>query len=204
MEISPGQTSLILASGSPRRRRYLRELGLSFCARAPDVGEEPRPRERAERYVRRVALAKALAVSTGRPGAWVLAADTAVVLSGRILGKPRSEPEARRMLRMLSGARHEVLTAVCLVRREGTQTRKWTRVVRSRVTFRRIDRYEIAWYVRSREPMDKAGAYAVQGKAAMFISSVEGSVSNVVGLPLAETVALLRRAGVPLPWRGPK
>ena len=185
---------LVLASQSPRRRELLEQLGLSLEIRPAHVDEAVRPGEPPREYVLRVARDKARAVA----GDVVIAADTAVVLGGEVLGKPRDAAEARRMLAALSGTRHEVMTGVCVrraaVRIEGTV------VVSSTVRFSRLGDAQIAWYVGTGEPLDKAGAYAIQGAGGAFVLGVEGSVSNVVGLPLAETADLLRRAGFPLPW----
>jgi len=153
-----------------------------------------RPGEPPRDYVLRVAREKARAV----PGDLVLAADTAVVLGDEVLGKPEGDDDARRMLRALSGTDHEVLTAV-VVRRTAPAL-ELDALVATRVRFERLGAREIDWYVATGEPLDKAGAYAIQGAGGAFVRSVEGSVSNVVGLPLAETAELLRRAGLPLPW----
>lgn len=191
---------LVLASQSPRRRELLEQLGLALDVRPAHADETPRPAEPARDYVLRIARDKARAVE----GDVVLAADTAVVLDGEILGKPADAADARRMLRALSGTRHEVLTAVCL-RRAGADAVLVVEldvIAETRVRFAKLGGAEIDWYVATGEPMDKAGAYAIQGAGGAFVESVEGSVSNVVGLPLAETAALLRRAGFPLPWEG--
>jgi len=132
------------------------------------------------------------------PGDVVLAADTAVVLAGEVLGKPRDAAEARRMLRALSGTRHEVLTGVC-VRRAAIRL-ELDAIASTAVRFAPLSPSAVDWYVDTGEPLDKAGAYAIQGAGGAFVLSVEGSVSNVVGLPLAETAELLRRAGLALPW----
>ncbi len=188
---------LVLASQSPRRRELLEQLGLAFEVRPAHADETVHPGETASDYVLRVARDKARAVA----GEIVLAADTAVVLGGEVLGKPRDAADARRMLAALSDTAHEVLTGVC-VRRSAVRIEAST-VVSSSVRFARLSPPQIDWYVRTREPLDKAGAYAIQGAGGAFVLSVEGSVSNVVGLPLAETAELLRRAGFPLPWEGP-
>jgi len=189
---------LVLASQSPRRRELLAQLGLFPEVRPALTDETPRPGEAPRDYVLRVAREKARAVG----GEVVLAADTAVVLGGEILGKPRDAEDARRMLRALSGTRHEVLTAVCVRRAEGALGIELDAVVATAVRFLPLGPREIDWYVATGEPLDKAGAYALQGAGGAFVAAVEGSVSNVVGLPLAETAALLGRAGVALPWEG--
>jgi len=185
---------LTLASASPRRRELLQQLGLPLEVRPARTDESVRPGELPRDYVHRVAVEKARAVA----GEAVLAADTAVVLANEILGKPRDEADARRMLRALSGSLHEVLTSVC-VRRGATEH---TAVVAAQVRLDPLTDAQIDWYVATGEPLDKAGAYAIQGLAGAFVREIRGSVSNVVGLPLAETLDLLREAGVPLPWEG--
>jgi septum formation protein len=185
---------LTLASASPRRRELLEQLGFALEIRPADTDETPLVGEPPRDYVLRVAAEKARAVA----GVAVLAADTAVVLGTEILGKPRDAADARRMLRALSGVPHEVLTGVC-VRRDGVERRA---VVAAEVRLDPLTDAQIDWYVATGEPLDKAGAYAVQGLAAAFVREVRGSVSNVIGLPLVETLGLLRDAGVPLPWEG--
>ncbi len=189
--------TLTLASRSPRRREMLAQLGLALDVRPADADESVHPGEGAREYVLRVARDKARAVS----GEVVLGADTAVVLAGEVLGKPRDAADAARMLRALSGTTHEVITGVC-VRRAGAPAVELTAAVSTEVSFAPLAEPEIAWYVGTGEPLDKAGAYAIQGAGGGFVLEVRGSVSNVVGLPLAETAALLRRAGFPLPWEG--
>ncbi len=185
---------LVLASQSPRRRELLGALGLALDVRPAHADETPHPGEPARDYVLRVAREKARAVA----GEIVLGADTAVVLAGEVLGKPRDAGDARRMLRALSGSTHEVLTGVCV--RRSAPAAEWEVVVATEVAFAPLGEPEIDWYVGTGEPLDKAGAYAIQGAGGAFVREVRGSVSNVVGLPLAESVALLRRAGLPLPW----
>jgi septum formation protein len=190
---------LVLASQSPRRRELLGQLGLALEIRPADTDERVLPGAPARDYVLRVAREKARAV----PGDVVLAADTAVVLRGEVLGKPLDAEDARRMLRALSGTRHEVLTGVCVRRNASALGVELDAVVATEVAFARLGDAEIDWYVGTGEPLDKAGAYAIQGSGGAFVEEVRGSVSNVVGLPLAETAALLRRAGFPLPWERP-
>jgi septum formation protein len=196
--------TLLLASGSPRRRAYLEALGIPFEPTPVEVDESPRAGEGAPAYVRRLARAKARTAKAraAQAGDVVLAADTAVVLGQgkdeEILGKPEDGADAHRMLRSLSGRRHRVLTGVAVLRGD----RCLERLVSTTVVFRRLRPDEIAWYVSTGEPMDKAGAYAVQGLAAWFVDRIEGSYSNVVGLPLAQTAELLTEIGVSLPWEG--
>jgi septum formation protein len=199
MHTPVGQTRLVLASASPRRRELLGQLGLSFEVSAADIDETPHPGEPAQAYVLRLAREKARAVATRHPGAWVLAADTTVALGDELMGKPRDAAEAREMLGRLSGRTHEVHTGVALAGPSGEHST----VVRTRVTFRPLSPGEIAWYAGTGEPLDKAGSYAVQGKGGFLVAAVEGSPTNVIGLPLGETLELLARAGLPLPWSVP-
>jgi septum formation protein len=183
---------LTLASRSPRRRELLEQLGLELQLKPADTDETPLLAEQPGDYVRRVAREKARAVT----GETVLAADTAVVLGAAILGKPRDPEDARRMLRALSGQRHEVMTGVCAAR----AGREEILAVTTAVRLAALTEEQIAWYVDTGEPLDKAGAYAVQGLGGAFVEEVRGSVSNVVGLPLAETLSLLARLGFAPPW----
>ncbi|MBI3697270.1 MAG: septum formation inhibitor Maf [Acidobacteria bacterium] len=171
---------LILASASPRRREILRRAGIPFLARPSRVDETPLPGETPAAHVRRLARAKAQAARR-RPGEWVLGADTVVVIGNRILGKPRNSREAARMLRSLSGRMHRVLTGLCLL----TPHRSHSAVVETKVWFRPLSPTEVARYLASGEPLDKAGAYAIQGLASKFIRRIDGDYSNVVGLPLS-------------------
>jgi septum formation protein len=184
-----------LASGSPRRRELLQQIGVSFRLVGASVDETVRLAENAPAYVLRLAAAKADAgwqTSGGAGEAPVLAADTAVVLDGKILGKPADRRDAEAMLRQLSGRTHEVLTAVALRSATGLQSR----MSRSEVTFRTIAVPEAQAYWETGEPRDKAGGYAIQGRAAVFVADLRGSFSGVMGLPLFETAALLDSAGV--------
>jgi septum formation protein len=186
-----------LASGSPRRRELLQQIGVPFRVVGAAVDETAWSDEAAAAYVTRLAAAKAeLGWERSRetPSGPVLAADTAVVLDGKILGKPADQEDAEGMLRQLSGRTHEVLTAVALRTATGLESR----ISRSEVTFRRISAAETQAYWETGEPADKAGAYAIQGRAAVFIAELRGSYSGVMGLPLFETAELLGEAGV---WR---
>ena len=180
-------TRLVLASGSPRRRELLAYLGESFDVRAPDIDETPLDNEDPAGYVERVARAKAAAVD----GEIVIAADTTVVLDGTIMGKPVDPSDAMRMLRALAGRDHEVLTSL-VVKAQGSLA---ATVVRTIVTMTPMSAEDIQWYVATEEPLDKAGAYALQGTGGIFVARIDGSASNVVGLPLAELMALLKAAG---------
>lgn len=189
------QQDIYLASASPRRQELLRQIGVRFTLLPVQVDEGAQPCEIARHYVQRVAAEKAQAawIHTQRQQAWpVLAADTAVILDDQIMGKPHDRKHATEMLRQLSGRQHEVLTAVSV----RLADRHWGCVQASKVSFAALDETTIAAYCASGEPLDKAGAYAIQGLAAKFITRLEGSYSGVMGLPLYETAQLLRRAGV--------
>ena len=183
---------LVLASTSPRRAEILRAVGWPFETLAPNVDETRAPDEDAVVYVKRVARAKAEAVAGKRESGLVLAADTVVVIESEILGQPRDAEDARRMLRLLSGEWHEVLTGVALLR-AGKEDRCLVEHESTRVQFSRMSDGEIDWYVRSGEPMGKAGAYAVQGRAALFIKKFEGDYFNIVGLPIRLAYELSQR-----------
>ncbi len=183
---------IYLASGSPRRRELLGQIGVPFEVIRAGVDESVRGGEAAGDYVRRLAAAKADAGWRTKDDAPVLAADTTVLLEGTILGKPQDPQEAARMLLLLSGRTHEVLTAVALRSKRGIEVR----VSHSLVTLRSIGSAEAAAYWDTGEPRDKAGAYAIQGCAAVFVAELRGSYSGVMGLPLFETAELLRAAGI--------
>jgi septum formation protein len=184
---------LVLASASPRRARILRDLGVSFRVRASREDESLRPGEDGPAAVERLARAKALAVAAGE-ALPVLAADTEVLCDGHILGKPADERDALAMLRRLQGRAHEVVTGVCVV--SGGVARSG--VERSVVRFAPMSEAELAWYAATGEPLDKAGGYHVDGRGALFIETVEGSPSNVAGLPVRLVLRLVREAGLDL------
>ncbi|MFH6974060.1 Maf family protein [Neisseria sp. 23W00296] len=193
---------IYLASGSPRRREILENLGFAVERAATDIDETPRPHEDPAAYVVRMAREKNAAALAARRSAGkapsaapVLSADTAVVLDGQILGKPESPDHARTMLAALSGREHQVLTAVCLFSDGLTSCALHT----ATVAFAEIDDAQIDAYVASGEPLDKAGAYGIQGIGGVFVRSLNGSHSGVMGLPVYETCALLRQAGCPVP-----
>ena len=191
---------LVLASTSPRRLALLRQVGFEPEVAAVEVDETPRPGERPEALARRLAVAKARAAPAPDAAAVVLAADTVVDLDGRVLGKPRDRAHAVAMLLALGGREHRVATGVCLRRARGVRSI----VVVTRVAFGRIDAGLAARYVDEGESDGKAGGYAIQGRGARFVASLAGSYSNVVGLPLHETVRLLEAAGVrPAPLESP-
>ena len=185
---------MILASASPRRARILRDLGLSFEVVVSGVDETMAPHEDPAAAAARIACDKARFVAGQGAGRPVLAADTMVVCDGRVLGKPGTPEASVAMLRLLSGRTHDVVTGVCAiaggVERSGVE--------RTAVTFAVLDEAEIAWYVATGETLDKAGAYHVDGRGALFIRSIEGSPSNVAGLPVTLVRRLLREVGVRL------
>jgi len=185
---------LVLASASPRRQELLRNAGLAFTVHSADVSEVPQSGESGAACAERLARAKALTVSQRRPNDLVLGADTVVVVGSEILGKPRDEADAVRMLGLLSGRTHQVTTGVCLT---GAENRKLTtgfqdvRSETTRVTMTAISDKEIRSYVATGEPLDKAGAYAIQGIASRWIPKIEGDYFNVVGLPLSLVYQML-------------
>jgi septum formation protein len=193
---------LILASSSPRRRELLGRLGIPFVIVVPDVDERALPGEEPADHVRRLAAEKAGAVAAAADQSVVLAADTVVVLDNKIIGKPADAAEARRFLAALSGRTHTVYTGVAVL--AGRATKAQTDVVASNVAIARLSKGQIEDYVATGEPLDKAGAYAVQGSGGRFVTSVDGSLTNVIGLPLRETHRLLGAAGCPskLPREG--
>jgi septum formation protein len=198
--------TIYLASRSPRRRELLKQIGVTFQlfqlreepGRDPDVDETPARDESASAYALRIARTKAEVAShymqrRALSQRWpVLAADTTVVCAGRIIGKPATNDEAARMLKELAGTQHEVVTAIALAFNDRVETA----VSESKVWFRDLAQDEIRRYVAAGESLDKAGGYAVQGRAAAFITRIEGSYSGIVGLPLAETASLLAKAGI--------
>ena len=185
---------LVLASGSPRRRELLQAMGARFEIRPADVDESALPGESPEQHVLRLARDKSQALVL--PGELVLAADTVVVVDGDVLGKPRDTDDARDMLRRISGRRHEVLTGLALT--DGNRHLTIDSLERSEVEIAPITEEEIVWYVATGEPLDKAGSYAIQGLGALFVNSVKGNYTNVVGLPLPPTQALFRNLGFDL------
>lgn len=188
---------LVLASASPRRRELLRNADIPFVAQPTDIPEVPEPGEAPQAFAERMAREKALVVFRQRPDDFVLAADTIVVVDVEILGKPRDTADAARMLRLLSGRTHQVTTGVCLVgRRPGPGNQKTEiKDVRSEttiVTMEALSDDDIRSYISTNEPMDKAGAYAIQGRASRWIPRIEGDYFNVVGLPVALVYCMLR------------
>lgn len=186
--------ALILASASPRRKELLRLAGLTFKTIPADVDENHLAGESPRQHVKRLSRDKAMAVAGKHPKAWVLGADTIVVVDRDILGKPANQTQAKNMLAKLSGREHQVLTGFTVAHGASGVVR--TQVVESRVRFKVIEPDEMTWYVNSDEPYDKAGGYAVQGKGAYLIQSIRGSYTNVIGLPLCETLETLKELGV--------
>jgi len=186
------QRDLILASSSPRRREILENLGFEFEVIPADIDEDFLEGEDFISHVERLALSKAVKVSKSRPEGKIIGADTIVVFEGRVLGKPVDESEAEEMLRLLSGKKHQVITALALVAPSGS------RIVKSETTdvvFYELSREEIRRYVATGEPMDKAGAYAIQGYASAFVRRIEGCFFNVVGLPVWLLFSMLKEMG---------
>ncbi len=186
---------LALASGSPRRIELLSTLGLNYIVVNHGIDEMTIEGESPEAQVRRLARAKAAHASKRAPDLWILGADTIVVIDGNILGKPQDEQEARSMLASLAGRTHEVFTGYALVRASAPGKSR-QRQVRSRVHIRSLSDDEIAAYVKTGEPMDKAGAYAIQGIGAAIVEWIEGSYTNVVGLPVCELAQDLKELGI--------
>jgi len=185
--MGPIRLMLLLASGSPRRRELLELAGFTPSTVSPNVDESVRPDEEPLSYVQRIALSKVSSVDRP-PGSWILAADTTVTCDGQILGKPLDRADGFRMLRLLSGRAHQTMTAVAICDPTG-ETTSFT--VTTKVTFADLSDDNINWYLDTGEPFDKAGSYAIQGSGGSFITSIDGSYSNVVGLPMAEVVAAL-------------
>ncbi len=188
---------VILASSSPRRKELLAQAGIQFSVAVPGCDETPIPQESAREMVERLALAKAQAVAEAECDAVVIGADTTVFIDGESLGKPESVAEAHEMLAKIAGRTHEVWGGIAVVHREREIVRVWSHM--TRVTMVHLSAETIAWYVQSGEPMDKAGAYAIQGLGLQFVDQVEGSYSNVVGLNISELVQVLQELGVKRP-----
>ncbi len=193
-------SDLILASASPRRKELLEQIAVKFTCLPMGVDESRLPQEGAVAYVQRLAQVKAMAAITQANGLPVLGSDTIVLLQGELLGKPKDEKAAMAMLEALSGKSHQVVTGISLCGQLNGELKVLNEVVTTKVHFTRLTSEQILAYVKTGESMDKAGAYGIQGKAAVFIESIEGSYSNVVGLPLLETSRLLQQFDVPI-WQ---
>jgi septum formation protein len=185
---------LILASKSARRRYLLKQAGLSFSVIPSGFDESSVPVTDPDNYVRILAESKAIDISDRYPESWVIGADTVVVIGGQILGKPASRSDARKMLKSLSGATHLVLTGYCI--RCKLKNRFFSETIRTEVIFKKLTDEEIEWYIHTKEPFDKAGAYAIQGLGTFLVKSVNGSYTNVVGLPVCEVIEILIKEGV--------
>jgi septum formation protein len=194
MKVPELKTKIILASQSPRRRYLLERAGLKFSVIPSDFDESSIPPAPPKDYVRKLATAKARDVASRHPNSWVIGADTVVVVDGRLLGKPASQTEARSMLQRLSGRTHYVLTGVCICRQ--SDNRFFEDTVRTDVLFKELTDAEIEWYIQTGEPFDKAGAYAIQGIGTFLVRRIDGSYTNVVGLPVCEVVEFLLREKV--------
>ena len=187
-------SQLILASNSPRRRDLLAQLGLTFSVIPSDVDEHRVRVSEPVDVVRTLAESKATDISDKHPESWVIGADTIVCIEGRILGKPDSKAEARDMLRRLSGKTHQVYTGYCICCQR--TDRHFSDVVQTDVRFKNISDAEIEWYIRTGKPFDKAGGYGIQGIGSVLVKSINGSYTNVVGLPLCEVVDFLIKEGI--------
>jgi septum formation protein len=185
---------LILASSSPRRRELLSSLGLQFQVVPAELLEIPAPHEAARDFAVRVAEKKALAVGTKYPEAWVIGADTIVVVEDEILGKPLNRDDAKRMLQRLANREHLVLTGYVLLKMAAGKKLKG--VEETLVKINALEEQEIEWYINTGEPLDKAGGYAIQGKGAFMVEWIKGSYTNVVGLPLCQLIGLFKEAGM--------
>nr|WP_320133111.1 Maf family protein [uncultured Holophaga sp.] len=188
----------VLASASPRRRQWMEALRIPYESWAPDVDETPLPAEDPEVMVRRLACMKAKIVAAVNPGRWVIAADTTVAVDHHVLGKPVDEADAERMLGLIQGRNHEVHTGLCLMRDQEIHSFVDT----AEVFLRPMTPEQIAWYVRTGEPMDKAGSYAAQGTAALFIARIEGSFATVMGFPVERFGQLIQGLGLAQGWLG--
>ena len=185
---------IILASKSPRRRYLLKQAGLSFLVIPSNIDETSIPESPPDTYVRILSEAKAADVSSRYPDKWIIGADTIVLKDDTILGKPGSKAEARSMLKQLSGQTHQVLTGYFICCK--TKNRKFSETVKTEVLFKNLTDDEIEWYIHTKEPFDKAGAYAIQGLGTFLVKSISGSYTNVVGLPVCEVIEFLIKEGV--------
>lgn len=185
---------LILASKSPRRRYLLEQAGLEFSIIPSDIDETTVPMSSPETYVRVLSETKAENVSKKYPEKWVIGADTIVLKDNTILGKPCSRTEARTMLKQLSGQTHQVFTGYCICCK--AKNRIFSETIKTEVLFKNLTPEEIEWYIHTQEPFDKAGAYAIQGLGTFLVKSINGSYTNVVGLPVCEVIEFLIKEGI--------
>ena len=194
MQTTDSNTNFILASKSPRRHYLLTQAGLEFEVIPSTIDESEFPLSDPETYVQVLATAKALDIARKHPESWVIGADTIVLIDETILGKPRSKNQARAMLQQLSGKTHQVLTGYCIC----CESRQvlFSETVTTSVLFKQLSEDEIEWYIGSDEPFDKAGAYAIQGLGTFLVKAINGSYTNVVGLPVCEVIEFLIKQGV--------
>jgi septum formation protein len=192
--IEKGPDPIILASQSPRRKYLLEQAGLTFEVIPSTFDESSVPIERPDKYVRKLAEAKAREVANRTPTAWVIGADTIVLIKDTILGKPESIEQARRMLVQLSGQTHQVLTGYAIL--HAAKDSLYSETVSTEVVFKNLSASEIEWYINTKEPFDKAGAYAIQGLGTFLVKKINGSYTNVVGLPVCEVIEYLITKGV--------
>ena len=188
------RSRLILASKSPRRSELLKQAGLTFSVIPSDFDESTVALSNPDSYVRTLAESKALDISQKYPAAWVIGADTIVLIEHKILGKPDSRDEAFDMLRRLSGKSHQVLTGYCICSKN--KNKFFSETVKTEVRFKKLNNTEINWYIQTGEPFDKAGGYAIQGVGTFLVKSINGSYTNVVGLPVCEVIEFLTKEGV--------
>ncbi|MFA5401000.1 MAG: Maf family protein [Dehalococcoidia bacterium] len=189
--------TIVLASSSPRRRELLENIGLTFTVDTSEIHEAQPAGSKPAELAKTLSLHKARAAALRHADSIIIAADTIGVLEGRILGKPLDAPHARKMLAEMSGTCHSVITGFTVV--DSATGRAVSRTVETKVYFRKLNKSEIDRYVRTGEPLDKAGAYAIQGLGALLVEKIEGDYSNVIGLPLCELAVVLKRFGVTLP-----
>ena len=194
MKIPGGDTVLILASKSPRRRYLLEQAGLSFSVIPSDIDETAIPLSPPEIYVKVLSEAKAESIAKKYPEKWVIGADTIVLKDGVMLGKPGSIDEARSMLKKLSGEVHQVFTGYSILCK--SKNRIFSETVQTEVLFKNLTDEEIEWYIHTKEPFDKAGAYAIQGLGTFLVKRINGSYTNVVGLPVCEVIEFLIQEGI--------
>ncbi len=185
---------MILASKSARRRYLLKQAGLAFSVIPSGFDESSVPVTHPDKYVKVLAESKAIDISDKYPESWVIGADTVVVIGGQILGKPVSRSDAREMLKRLSGQTHLVLTGYCICCK--AKNRFFSETIKTEVLFKNLTDDEVEWYIRTKEPFDKAGAYAIQGLGTFLVKSINGSYTNVVGLPVCEVLEILIKEGV--------
>ncbi|MEJ2658025.1 MAG: Maf family protein [Desulfobacterales bacterium] len=194
MKINNENSLLILASTSPRRRSLLEQAGLKFSVIPSNIDENKIPLAEPETYARILSEAKADSVSQKYPNKWVIGADTIVLKNGTILGKPETMDDARSMLKQLSGQTHQVLTGYAIVCK--AKNKKFSETIKTDVLFKQLTDEEIEWYIRTKEPFDKAGSYAIQGLGTFLVKSIHGSYTNVVGLPVCEIIEFLIKEGI--------